>query len=457
MARAPAPRLPIAALVAALTLVAPAMAFAQWTPPVSIDAQTLPFTPGIAFSANGRGLVAWEFDTPPVFEDRDVRLYARSRAGAYRLAARLPGPAFGERVGLAAYGQSRAVLLRALPADRRRSGAGDIRLAVSFGRTSGEFGRSRVLDRYMRAPADAAIAATPGGRIAVAYVERRRDRDVLRLALRRPGRGFDRPRAIRTRGRIRQLALDYGAGSDLVVAYRRDSRLETRVQRAGHSMGRVTDLGRVEPETLLDVSVARTGRTVVAWQSSGGDRRSLVPSVVRAAVRPAGPRHFRRPQVLDPHASYVPGGLAADTAQDGTATVAWTGRDRFGARPTPVLAATTDGRGFFTAPEQLDDSGVAGDVVVGANGTALVVWSQRSQAGAGAEPEDRILGALQPPGGRFGSPEAISPPETARAPVIGLDPSRNQPTVAWLGEVPEAEITDPNRSPRTRLRAATRR
>ncbi|MDQ3609462.1 MAG: hypothetical protein M3459_11255 [Actinomycetota bacterium] len=265
--------------------------------------------PAMAFSGNGRALVARANAHPALGDDPQVVLSRRTLDGTYRTARTVTGPVGGQPPRLVAYGETRAALLRVLPQRGEPSDSHKVRVGISFGRTDGDIEPFRALDSYRRAPrvpvldaVPAAMAAGDDGRIAIAYVESRPGAgDLLWLTVRAPGERFERC-VVRGSGRISDLVLDVGDGGDVAVAYRRDERIEARVQRSGHSLGRVEDLGPAQPVATLDVSMATSGRVAVAWGSYATDGASRAPLAVRAALRPPGPRRFGAAQTLSEEA-----------------------------------------------------------------------------------------------------------------------------------------------------------
>jgi hypothetical protein len=95
-----------------------------------------------------------------------------------------------------------------------------------------------------------------------------------------------------------------------------------------------------------------------------------------------------------------------------------------------VRVASAGPRGHFGAQRELAPSGAVGDVAIGADGAAIVVWSQL----AGEQEPLDVIAALRPAGASaFGSPEAVSPRERASHPAAAFDPRSGQPVVVWAG------------------------
>ena len=400
------------------------------------------FAPTIGAGQSGERLISYRFrrdlEGPLVPNAALATLPSRAQRTLATLAAP-PAP----------YAQSRAAYLRLRPAPGgdRNAPRGD--LGVSFGSTQGTVGSFRVLQRDVRISeigitpnlGDYAIDANVRGQVAVAYVDRRDDRDYLRLALRAPGRDVAAPRVIVGRGgRISDIALAYGEGGDLVIAYQRafreDGRLvrriESRVQRAGHSLGDIQALGPSDGAVEVDAAMAPTGRTIVIWGEQDAGEEVSQPWTVRAAVRPAGPRSFRQATILDegvPNLGHR-GGVHVATAPDGTATVLWSSTAEIpGAFNSawPVRSATTDASARFAEPQQLDDSGAASDVAVADDGTAYATWSAITQ-----ERDDQVLAAARTPGGPFAAAEAVSEPGGATESALTIDPTTGRPSSVWI-------------------------
>lgn len=424
-------------LVVSLALPAVARAAPPWSEPVdAMGAAGFVSEPAMAFSGDGRGLVARANAHPALGDDPEVVLSRRTVGGAYRTARRVTGPVGGQPPRLVAYGEKRAVLLRVLPQRGEQSDSNKVRVGISFGRTDGDIEPFRTLDEYRRGPqvpvldaVPAVMAADDDGRIAIAYVEPRPGaRDLLWLTVRAPGGRFER-RVVRGSGRISDLALDVGDGGDVAVAYRRDDRIEARVQRSGHSLGRAEDLGPADPIATLDVSVATSGRVAVAWGSYASDGAARAPLAVRAALRPPGPRRFGAPQSLleeaqRPGAAEEPP-VAVATAPDGAVTVAWTD----GAKSVRTAAAPATDR--FSEARTVAADGMVEDVAVGPLGTALVVWSGVSSSESFGGQPTGLFAALAPAGADFGPAETVTEEAGVFETGIAVDPSSRLPTVIW--------------------------
>lgn len=425
----------LGALAIAGALPAAAQAAPPWSPPATVFEGREASTGALAFSGDGRALVAQSQG----YSDGEggpahVDLAMRTPTGRYRPFRRVPG----QDPQVAAYGQSRAVVMRFLIEDRTGSSP-DARVGVSYGRTSGDIDPVKVIDRVkVDIGVSPLMAASEDGRIAILYYD---GSERLYLAVREPGGDFKR----RFVGRAQSgdIALDVGRNGDIVVAWRDQVQIKVRVQRRGHGLGRVESLGPAEPTTTVDASVADNGQVAVAWSTvdvtSGrqGFFTVLSPSVVRAAIRPPGPRRFEPAQTL--HDSGKPRDAqtyVAVDASDAEATVAWTAveADAQGNERYSVQSATTDAARRFGAPNRIATDGGVEDVVVDSAGSALVAWdavSRNEQGELRADPG--LFAAVRPAGATtFGPAETVSD-ERASFARFALNPLDDRPTLIWNG------------------------
>jgi hypothetical protein len=432
--------LALAALPAALS--ATALAAPPWSEPRTVTRAG--GTPTIDYGRDGTALMSWGSAGRLATLRADGRVVRHGRP-AGTLAARPE-----------VYGRDRVVLLRRRDSKRRAgTSVQRSRLDASFGTIDQPLGgRSRrVITFPTIAGSDEGVAldASDRGEIAVAWVEVHGGQDTpetarVRVALGRANRGFDRPRTLATGGLptmdSQSVAVAYGAGGDLLVAYSTARRsipsrpaIAARVRRAGGSFGPAQELGPRQPLTRLVAATARDGRMVVAWGSQDAGEEASRPWVVRAAVRPAGRARFGRDQLLDPGGINlrVPGRVALGMSPDGRATVAWSNvRGDFAAPRYPVRAASTGPTGGFGPVTQLADNGAAQDVAAGADGTALVAWGSLipGEDESGFAPLFATIRA--PSSAGFGAPEQISPPAAGVAGAdVAFDRRTGRPTAVW--------------------------
>lgn len=408
-------------------LPAAAQAAPPWSPAVSVfERENASSSGSMAYSSDGRALVA---QSQGGFDDEgaaQVDLATRTPAGQYEVFRDVAG----QDPQVAAYGQTRAVMSRFLVEDR--SGSEDTaRVGVSYGRTWGDIDPIKVIDRVEYDTGVAPLlSASEDGRIALLYFD---GPERIYLAVREPGDGFERRRI--GRAPSGDVALDVGANGDIVAAWRESNRIKARVQRRGHGLGREEDLGPAEPNTALDASVADTGQVTVAWSTVdfAADRQgggvTLTPTVVRAAVRPPGPRLFEPTQTL--YDTGEPRGAATFVAVDSSAdaaTVAWTASeiDAQGVERNPVLTATSDATRRFSATVPIAAEGDVADVLVDPSGMALVAWDS-VRAGSG------LFAAIRSSGGsEFAQAETVTDREASFA-NFSLNPADGRPTLVWNG------------------------
>lgn len=421
----------LATLALAAFLPATVHASPLWSSPSSVGgAQEVVQRPAIAFGEGGEAVLAWTFADEP-----RTQVATRDATGRYAATRAVAGELVDAPM---AYGETRTAFLR-----RTEAGDDRVRLGVSFGRTDGDIDALRTMDTFREGGA-AAIDAGSDGRIAVAYVERAGGEDRLWLAIRSPGRPFGAPRVIRGGGQMSDVAVAVGNGGDLLVAYRRGDRLEARVQRDEHSLGAVQHLGPADARTQIAAETAPSGRMLVAWRERDTPTSSsdFVP-VVRAAVRPAGPRAFRDDVVLSEDATLVPAGsgslgpVAVDMTADGTATVVFSQQE---GDVVATRAATTDARARFGEPQPISPRDTVDDVAVSEAGAIIVATEPPGSTGQG------ISAYIRPAGGTFGGPELAAPREGGGDATVAVDPTTGAPTVVWVSRTGGGET----------VRAATR-
>jgi hypothetical protein len=429
-------RLVVAASIAAL---APSTALAaSWSAPVTVGPPTPAISdPGIAFGAAGQRLLSADFRSGSGYRPgQPLQSITRLFAGTTEVArTHLFAPPV-------AYGAGRAAFLR--QSSRDPDFAPIVTLGVSLGDVAGNPGRFHRLSS-LAIPDTPVIAASDAGAVAVAWVEATKGIEGrVRLAVRPAGGRFARPVTVASGAVGRPtggtssghgLAVAVDGRGEVVVAYQRErGRSRTIEARAfGRRLGRTQTLGPQRGLVDLSAASASRGRTVVAWGSQDVGEEANEAYSVYAAIRRPGSARFATTQVLDPGGPAIrPFGRAAlAVADDGSAVVAWSspqGSYRAGIHRA-VRVATAWPRGRFGAQRELAPSGAVGDVAVGADGAAIVLWSQ-------LVPEDQprdVVAAVRPAGASdFGAPEAISPSEHAVTPVAAFDPRTGRPMAAWV-------------------------
>ena len=448
----------ILALSVALTgaLPASAAADAPWTEPVGLG-------PGVAWVASPTlvpaspttTLLTWRMrllePATPLVPSTD-RAVVATRTGDGTLVRRTLRDDVVTQVPC---GPRCVAVLRQRSAARRR-----VVLGVSIGSGAARLGRLHTLARYLPKGVSEgeganvpAIAAHPGGAVAVAWVEAEGRR--LRVAMRRPGAAFGRPRTIATeeRGTLRLPRLAFHDRAAATLAYTRESIVGNRRRRAVEAR-RVPIRGAAEPrqvvgpapesQTDLRIAAASGGRTVIAWGNVHGTVMGFESRwVVRAALRARNARRFAAAQVLDPGVvkqAGAPGRLGLGIAADGTATVAWSAYTRVLPYPaTEVRAATArPGRRFGPPQGVSPQEGYGGlsDLAVAPDGSALLTFVGYTEGFARQLIVAAVRGAGTP---TFGPPEIVARARHSAfnavdaSPAAGIDGS-GVPTVVWAAE-----------------------
>jgi hypothetical protein len=452
------------ALIAAslVGVTATSAAAATWSPVQS--AGTAAFEnrePGVVFASDGTALISWSAERalrqPGAFAGRlAVRRADGALTSVESIAEDLAAPPVRFRA-------NRVALLRERRAALDRHGAmWRVSLSVSYGRVGTPVQRMReAVAAYTAVPSDQdagpAIAASPGGEVAVAWVQLRRgstDRYQVRVSTGRPGHGFAPPRTLAT-GSVgtresQAVAVAYGAAGELVIAYgtERPGTPRRRVVAAlarspDGTFGRPQILGPRDGLESVVVAAGARGRAVVAWGTHDSGEENSRPWVVRAAVRRG--HEFGAAQVLDPGGTpfaSIPDRIALALTDDGRATLVWA--NAF-AGANPVKVATTNGGGRFGASTQLAPSGAVGDVAVSATGATLVTWTS-FEGVFGGDHDTRVMAAVRSgESTAFGPPEAVGPPmpiapQTPRAAFV---PRTDTAVVVWSTSPPSLPPTAP--------------
>ena len=300
------------------------------------------------------------------------------------------------------------------------------------------------------------MAANEYGKTAVAYIRSVRGAHrAAKLAVR--STVFGRPRVVSPVGRVNAVATAVGPSGDVVVAWERAGRVEARIGRPGHRLGRIVRVGHgVHLGTKLRAAVSAKGRVWVAWSSQalseGGDNG---PFSLRVAVSRSHSSRFAPAQNLDSYAGRVHDESRFDLALDrlGKGVVAWSAYDsgHFRAR---VARLTSDGavsRADTLSPPGYD--AVVGDLAVSPEGDLVAVWSRLDAVG---EIGTSVLAGYVPASGAYTGEEQVSRGDRANQPAVAFDPVTGFPTAVWSQRegadgpgVPLAEV-------RTFVRASTR-
>ena len=216
------------------------------------------------------------------------------------------------------------------------------------------------------------------------------------------------------------------SAGDVAVAWRDGEKgLSVAVRPAGGRFGppqRLSRSGRwVEG---LDLVADSRGRLVVVW---GDGECCRIPANRRvwASTRSPGGRFSKRVALSEP-INGVGSDLApvAAVGEGGSVTVVWSADTRFPA--TGVLSAVIEVAdrlpgGGFGPPTRLsppDVNGYAPRIASGPSGETVVLWSSTFCRAFPCNYE--LLAATRPPGGRFGAPELVAVPGHSGYPEKGL-------------------------------------
>lgn len=452
--------LPLAVLGAgALALPPAASAAGTWSTPQAARqaAGASALSPGLAF-AREDGILTFSTTTDrtrPTPKHGYVARVTPSQLGFARPFGRF-GPPTGTEAADApqAYGKTRTLVLT-----RRRTGGkggftGRYAIGVSYGRTGNTLTprTNRTIARDVPLADPPVLAANAKGDAVAAWVAYPgSDRSRLYVSQRRAGGRFGRPTVIVGSGFVdsASLAVAVSRGGDIVVAFARrlpgkpptKRRVQARVRRHGHSIGSIEDLGVNRGVAQIDAAMGAAGRTTVAWQTFDTGEEVNEPTRVYGAVRPAGPRHFRRTATLDPGGSIggVDATIAVAAAQDGRATVAWTQRRGPRSAPRfPVRFADVGLDAHFGASRDLAGAeGAVRDVAVARYGTTTIAWSaavpQEGSDGplmAATRPAPPVTGPNKAP---FAPAELVSAAgDRTEGAALAFGPTGKEPTAAWL-------------------------
>jgi hypothetical protein len=426
---------------------------ATWSVPVDVSSpSTFIDDPFVGFGRSGVGIAAWRWqDGVGDGSSRGVRVASRAASGAFAAQRDAPEAVAPPVV----YGVERVAIVSeptTIRARRQRA-----RVQVTFGRIDGGFGRPKTIATItpFRLPA---IAANDAGDIAVAYVRViGRSRRVVALAVRRRGGRFRRPRIV-SRGGANSVAVGIGPRGDVVVAWEREGRIEARVRRRGHRLGRTVRVGSgAKLGTRLRAAVGRKGRVWLAWSSQqaseGGD---VGPFTLRTAVTRRGRATFHRKRRLDRYSRRANDEATFDLALDrgDNGFVAWSTFDGQKFRARLAIAGPS---GRFTAFETLSapgyDAAVRDLATSRRRGEAIVVWSRLDDVG---EVGTSVLAGYRPPAGPNTGEELVSRGDRARVPAVAFDPESGLPTAVWSQREGPDGPGVPLEQIRTFLRASTR-
>jgi hypothetical protein len=404
---------------------------ATWSPPADVSTASLFIDhPFIGFDGRGNGIASWRWQAGVGAGARGgVRLSRRPAAGSFAPERAVPDPLSTPIV----YGGGHVFWTGEEGVRRGRRQL--TRVKYAFGRFDGRIGRPRTLftdDTFRTSTADA-----NAGQIALAYIRVARGAHrSARLFVSR-GRRLGRAQTVSPRGPVNSLAVAVGPRGDVVVAWEREGRIEARIRRPHHRLGRVILVGRgARLNTRLRAAVAGSGRVWLAWASQriseGGDNgRFDLQTAVSSATR----SRFLRPRLLERYdrraSDEATFDLALDLERHGL--VAWSGFDGQHFRARFAHFDRTGRSARITTLSQPGYDAAVSDLATNPQGIeTLVVWSRLDAVG---EVGTVVLAGVVPPGGAYAGEEVVSAGDRARAPAVAFDPRTGIPTAVWSQRV----------------------
>lgn len=439
-------------LVVSWMAVIPASAFAApWSAPQDLSsASTFIFNPSIGFDRAGAGLASWEwFQGVGADAQGGTRFATRALSSGFapeRSAPRLlPSPLIYGRGHVFWRGEQDVVR------GRRHL----TRVQVAFGRTTGFISRPRTVatDEVLGA---LAAAVNDRGQIAMAYIRTNRGRSrAVKLFVSR-GRDLGRGRIVSPRGAT-GVTVAVGQRGEIVVAWERNGRIEARIRRPHHHLGRIIFVGRgARYHTRLRAAVSATGRVWLAWASQSlSEGGTNGPFELLTSVSAHRGRTFQRARLLDrfdPRASDE-ANFDLDVDYNGNGLVAWSSFDGKNFRARLATITPTGRRASFTTLSQPGYDAAVGNLALGPAGDAVVVWAQLD---ALRELGDVVFADRVAPDGSYTGEERVSGGDRARNPSVAFNPRTDVPTVVWSQRVGPDGPGVPLADIRTFVRASDR-
>jgi hypothetical protein len=460
-------RLVLLGVAAALGMPSAAGA-ATWSEPVPAGEPAREANPRtLGFDALGRALLTWRGDRAAGPDDPSVFFVG--------VATRAPGQtAWARRASLtgrlvfhdlAHYGRTRVLLggTRQDPEGTRSRS----RLVVSFGRSTGDFGRLRVLARGPALPVtfegaspsiwDVGMSANPAGDATLVWTQTApAEQRGIRVSLRRSRGGFSAPRTLRRQGG-QPVAVMNDRG-DRLVAWRRGNRIEARRRAAGRDWGPVERLGEsgTAASLRLDATLTSTGKATVAWSDFAHSAEGIFVLHRVAARTPRsgwrtsriedGFRYAGAPDTF--HVSFSV--IRALSDRRGRPWVVWPSMvdGTVRVKAAPVIGAPERLR--LDTPTVISEPGhhvALADAAAGPAGQLAVTWTQNPPPGGAT-----VLTAVRPHGGPWGPPEVVTqaPVSAHREALVAFDPRAGQPLAAFALETrtPERSVVTPHAAER---------
>jgi hypothetical protein len=257
----------------------------------------------------------------------------------------------------------------------------------------------------------------------------------VRLRSAAPGGGFGRWRTV-ARARRGDRFVDAGVAADgggLILAQRnRGARRSIRAvafTASGRTARSVAVSALAGDADFAASAVASTGAAVVVWFRHREDGRWRL----EASIRDAGAHGFRR---ADPLSAFVRRAcctsVSAAIGEGGHAVVTWSSTSR----PAVWAALRTPGRGFGRAQRLTRAASDTPKAVVGAGGTAAVIYSTQHVP---LRPADGLQLQRTVGADRFGAAEHVNPGGGVTIGEAAVT-AAGAITVAWLDQVHGARV-----------------
>jgi hypothetical protein len=283
--------------------------------------------------------------------------------------------------------------------------------------------------------ARAATGAAPHGGAAAVFSTFRPGGGSVYL-VRQPGtQGLGPTLRLSGRGSIRSVAVAVNQAGDVLAAWDRSGKLESRMWiNASKHLTPVQVLGTTDDASHLSVALGEGRRAIVAWVDQRVSEGGAASGKVMATVRSAG-RGFIKPEQLDTYgANQIAGGIGIKAAYtgDGTGLIAFSG-------DAAVRVAGVSGRVIGLAQDLAPVAAGSGEFGLGDlatspdSGAAVVTWV--APAGGQEQVQAAVLHAGD---AGFGDVEDLS--GTGRfvsRPTAAFDYRSNAIVVAWTaGQIP---------------------
>lgn len=415
------------------------IAAGPWSTPQTLSAGAAAGTPTLAFDARGGALATWAA-TGSGGRRSASRLPSATRFGTSRVAPDIgaevieglpPAPVVDASGGVVAVQQRKA---------RSACGLGTAyTLTPRFGRVNGTFSPARghwtIISRTE--PPAVALAGDGHGLTLVAWKQLLRnsrgrclDREVVQVAVRRPGGAFGAPVTLARAASSGAVAASVGPHGQMLVAWRQGQTLATRSRSARGGWGAVQLVSTGAVDSFA-AQVAADGAACLIWTRMQPVSPEENPRTIGAAVRGAHATRFTtkllergtwpttlvdRPERRAVRVALVSGGVLA-------AWTSWAG-DHLQVLTAKVTGGRA-GRARTATPPGQDYA--LGDLAASTAGRPALALT----ATASSVPSGPFV-ALGASDGSFATPEAVGPgAQSINGEALAFSPRTGRPTLVW--------------------------